>query len=223
MGCVSGRYWCGTGRMQRWITDFSHSGGQIVEQATHMIDMMRYLVGEIDEVLCYQAKRILTSGNCPDSNAVAIRFSNGVVGTLNATWAGDPDDWSQANILNIFFDNHRLEWKAEAIEVTPPLESEVASASAPGSAPSPHAIERTFLDAMKRNDSSEILSDYEDGVRSLAVSVAANVSAREGKPVTVAQWMTRPELCRFLTCGFDPVCDWLTLQKLLNLLDDQAV
>ncbi len=137
VGCVSGRYWCGTGRMQGWVTDFSHSGGQIVDQATHMIDMMRYLVGEIDEVFCYQAKRILTSGNCPDSNALALRFSNGVVGTLNATWAGDPDDWSQANILNIFFDNHRLEWKADAMEVTPPLESEVASASTPGSAQAP--------------------------------------------------------------------------------------
>ena len=45
----------------------------------------------------------------------------------------------------------------------------------------------------------------------------------EGKPVTVAQWMTRPELCRFLTCGFDPVCDLATLRRLLNLLDCQEV
>jgi hypothetical protein len=45
----------------------------------------------------------------------------------------------------------------------------------------------------------------------------------EGKPVTVAQWMTRPELCRFLTCGLDPVSDWHTLRELLSLLDGWGV
>jgi hypothetical protein len=45
----------------------------------------------------------------------------------------------------------------------------------------------------------------------------------EGKSVTVAQWMTRPDLCRFLTCGFDPACDWPTLRELLRLLDRQEV
>ena len=44
----------------------------------------------------------------------------------------------------------------------------------------------------------------------------------EGKPVTIAQWMTRPDLCRFLTCGFDPVVDWQTLQQLLQLLDREV-
>jgi hypothetical protein len=45
----------------------------------------------------------------------------------------------------------------------------------------------------------------------------------EGKPVTVAQWMTRPELCRFLTYGLDPVSDWITLRELLSLLDGWGV
>jgi hypothetical protein len=44
----------------------------------------------------------------------------------------------------------------------------------------------------------------------------------DGKPVTVAQWMTRPDLCQFLTCGFDPVVDWRTLQQLLHLLDREV-
>jgi hypothetical protein len=44
----------------------------------------------------------------------------------------------------------------------------------------------------------------------------------EGKLVTVPQWVTRPDLCQFLTCGFDPVCDWQSLQQLLKLLDREA-
>jgi hypothetical protein len=34
--------------------------------------------------------------------------------------------------------------------------------------------------------------------------------------------VTRPDLCQFLTCGFDPVCDWQSLQQLLKLLDREA-
>ena len=45
----------------------------------------------------------------------------------------------------------------------------------------------------------------------------------DGKPITVAQWMARPELCQFCTCGFEPVCDWPTLRRLLHLLDAQKM
>lgn len=42
----------------------------------------------------------------------------------------------------------------------------------------------------------------------------------DGQRVTVPQWMTRLDACQFLTCGFDPVCDWQALTQLLKLLDN---
>jgi predicted dehydrogenase len=45
--------------------------------------------------------------------------------------------------------------------------------------------DRIFIDAIKTGDASKIKSSYEDGLKSLAVSLAANKSWKEGKAVKV--------------------------------------
>ena len=56
-----GKYWSGSGRgdPNSWQRQMSRSGGQILEQATHTIDMMRYLIGEVEEVYAISANRVL--------------------------------------------------------------------------------------------------------------------------------------------------------------------
>jgi hypothetical protein len=46
-------------------------------------------------------------------------------------------------------------------------------------------IDAIFLDAVRGGDRSAILTPYDDAVRSLAISLAANASARDGVPVRV--------------------------------------
>ncbi|MFQ6044233.1 MAG: Gfo/Idh/MocA family protein, partial [Candidatus Poribacteria bacterium] len=110
---VIGKYWSGSGRgdPSRWVRQMNKSGGQLVEQATHTIDMMRYLVGEAQEVYTMQTNRILSEIDCPDSNVVAMRFANGALGSLTASWAYDPKDWSNANVLDILFDESHIHWE----------------------------------------------------------------------------------------------------------------
>ena len=43
-------------------------------------------------------------------------------------------------------------------------------------------IDEVFVEAIRRGDGSAVLSDYEDGVRSLDVTLAANRSADSGRP-----------------------------------------
>jgi len=47
---------------------------------------------------------------------------------------------------------------------------------------------KVFLDAVAKNDPSKVLSSYEDGMKTLATTLAANESARDqgGRPVKVA-------------------------------------
>ena len=75
LGIVHGSYWCGTGRQHgaTWRTQRSKSGGQILEQATHTLDMMRFLAGEVDEVFAYFGRAILGEGHgdAPDVHGVA--------------------------------------------------------------------------------------------------------------------------------------------------------
>lgn len=186
IGLVRGNYWCGTGRatVGRWIQRYDHSAGQLVEQATHTLDMMRYLAGEVDSVFSYQDQRLLDPANtdCPDVYSISLRFENGAVGSFSSTWALDGGDWAEANIVDIVFDEKRLRWNYDKVKVTYGQETEEFG-GAHGS------IDDVFIEAVRTGDRSAILSDYDDAMRTLAISLAANESARTGAPVNIARFI----------------------------------
>lgn len=177
VGLVSGRYWCGTGRRDHWVTDASLSGGQLVEQATHTIDLARYLLGEIEEVFSYQAKRILEENRSNDAYVVSARFESGVIGSFSATWAWHPDMWSEANRLVIFADAYKLDMGMKTVTVEP-ADPEFEFPSDPGP-----SIDEHFIAAVRTGDFSQIRSTYDEAVKTLAVTLAANRSAELGVPV----------------------------------------
>ncbi len=61
------------------------SGGQVLEQATHILDLMRYLVGEC-HVLAAQAADAPTDerddADIADVTTTLLRFDSGAIGTL---------------------------------------------------------------------------------------------------------------------------------------------
>jgi len=177
IGMAVAKYWSGTGigDPNRWLRQMKKSGGQLLEQATHTIDMMRYLVGEIVEVYAIQANRHLPQIDCPDVNSVACRFENGAVGSLTAAWAFDPRDWSHANVIDILYNQAFVHWDTGKISVT--KKGETHEQTKPG-----RSIDQVFIDAVEKDDGSEILSPYSDAVKSMAVSLAANKSAVEDAP-----------------------------------------
>jgi predicted dehydrogenase len=156
------------------------SGGQLVEQATHTIDMMRFLVGEIAEVFAYFGRRVIPEGHgdCPDVHAVALRFANGATGTLNTTWAIDPADWGHANLVDVAAGEQRLHWRTGGLAVVRGTEREEITRP-------DQSIDEVFVHAVRAGDAGAIRSDYADAVRSLAVSLAANQSAAAGTSVQV--------------------------------------
>jgi len=172
---VMGKYWCnsGMGGPEFWLRQMSKSGGQLVEQATHTVDMMRYLGGEISEVFAFQENRLLKDIDCPDANAVSLRFKNGALGSLTAAWAY-VGDWANANVIDILFDNSLLNWNAGNIVVKPALEKMPAKTA-------DQSIDRVFVDAVKSGDSSKIRSPYSDAIKTLAVTLAMNKSGQTGK------------------------------------------
>ena len=184
VGIVHGAYWCGTGRQHgaSWRTDLSKSGGQILEQATHTLDMMRFLIGESDEVFAFFGRAILGEGHgdAPDVHAVSLKFRSGAVGTLSTTWALDPKDWSHANVLQIGYGARRMVWKADSLSVTDDMQT-----TDPGRPPDGN-IDAIFVNAVRTGNRSAIRSDYADGVKSLALCLAINESARLNQPVQPA-------------------------------------
>jgi predicted dehydrogenase len=162
------------------------SGGQLVEQATHTIDIIRYLAGEVQEVYVMQANRILSEIDCPDSNVIAMRFVSGALGSLTASWTYDPNDWSNANVLDILFDHSHIHWDGGKVilkergDRQPPApfgKGETKELTRPGK-----SIDAVFIEAVRTKDGSQIRSPYSDAVKSLAISLAANESGMSGAP-----------------------------------------
>jgi predicted dehydrogenase len=175
---VMGKYWCnsGMGGPEFWLRQMSKSGGQLVEQATHTVDMMRYLGGEIKEVFAFQENRVLKDIDCPDVNAVSIKFVNGALGSLTTAWAY-VGDWNNANVIDILFDNSLMNWTYGGINVKP--ETQIPEKG------QDQGIDRVFVDAVKSCDGSKIRSPYIDAIKTLSATLAMNKSGQSGKVESV--------------------------------------
>lgn len=72
-------FWVGRKYMVPWWPRSEDSGGPVNEQATHLIDLCRYLCGEISSV---NGSIGSVEGNEPLSAALALRFASGAFGSL---------------------------------------------------------------------------------------------------------------------------------------------
>lgn len=181
LGLATGKYWCdsGAGDPSRWLRQMGKSGGQLVEQATHTIDMMRYLAGEISEVYCASTNQVLKEIDCPDFSAVSLRFENGAVGSLTTSWAC-AQGWSNTNVVDLLYEDSLLNWTYGKLTVYRNGKAEELTQAGPG-------IDAVFVNAVKTGDGSAVRSSYSDGLVSLAASLAMNQSAREDRPVKVSE------------------------------------
>jgi myo-inositol 2-dehydrogenase / D-chiro-inositol 1-dehydrogenase len=69
-----------------WWSDRERSGGPLVEQAVHVLDAARVLVGEVREVTALSAGP-LDGGSVDTATAGLLRFADGAVGTVSTTCA----------------------------------------------------------------------------------------------------------------------------------------
>jgi predicted dehydrogenase len=81
-------YWMGGLPGAYWWRRLEMSGGQIVEQTTHIFDLARYLVGDIVRVSAATALRALHDVpdlNVPDVGVVNVWFANGAIDCIANT------------------------------------------------------------------------------------------------------------------------------------------
>lgn len=181
IGMVMG-YWMGGFPGVYWWRRLEMSGGQIVEQTTHIFDLARYIVGDILRVSAVTALRTLHNVpdlNIPDVGIVNVWFENGSIGCI-------------ANTCML-----RMGYMTGLHIITPSLITEISGSSVKFIEPNRteevrhqrngHFYESiVFMEAVKTKNQSLIRSDYEDSVKTLAVTLAALESAeKQGEPVEV--------------------------------------
>lgn len=95
IGLVTGLYWCRFIRTDWWI-DRSKSGGQIVEQSTHLYDLLRWFCGDVSTVYAEMDRlfyRDVAGMTIEDTSGVVLRFKSGAIGVVSSTIGAVPDQW----------------------------------------------------------------------------------------------------------------------------------
>ena len=161
-----------------WWRVMAQSGGQLVEQTTHQVDLMLYLAGDIVEEYARYAQRVsgdIENATIPDVQVATFQFASGAVGSITTSCALTKGG-GQSDVTVVLRDMSIRYGK----EVTV---SPAGAASVPVSSDPMPDIDASFIRAIQTGDRSLIRSSYEDGLKSAAVCLAANESAETGKPV----------------------------------------
>lgn len=182
VGLATGKFLGYLPGRESWWIDKAKSGGQIVEQTTHIFDAMRYLFGEAVSVYASGVRGMHgdRSHTIEDASSVTVTFASGAVANILSgcyfDWAEAPADVS----LTVYADGVRLTYDWDhSLTVLHQHTSETCADRGPYH---PAAVD-AFIRAVKTGDPTWIRSDYSDGAKTLALTLAANRSLESGEVV----------------------------------------
>jgi len=170
-------YWVGGMPQVWWWRRRETCGGQAVEQTIHTFDMARYLFGEVVAVQAMGRRGIMTdveNYDTEDASGVTMTFESGLIGTI---YSGCFSHCGGKSGIDVFCKHGRLEYtERTGFRVTE------ANMTIDAKAGNDYGQEEddVFIEACLTGDASEILSPYEDAMKSLEIVLAANDSMDAG-------------------------------------------
>ncbi|KPJ64776.1 hypothetical protein AMK68_00565 [candidate division KD3-62 bacterium DG_56] len=174
----------GAGIWSWWIIK-RKSGGQFLEQVTHTVDLARFLCGDATEVHAFAAKGFNTDApagyTIEDASVVNIKFETGAIANL---WASCAVNVGGGVSLNVY--GHRTAafftgWE-HSVRLLRAGQDTVEIAGEPDVF---YIEDQAFIRAVRNRSEKPIQATYADGLKTVAISVAANESMKTGKPVKV--------------------------------------
>ncbi|WP_199512141.1 Gfo/Idh/MocA family protein [Nucisporomicrobium flavum] len=164
-----------------WWPRRDRSGGPVVEQAAHVLDLARCLAGEVTEVTAAgNGTPPPVDGADVDGATVAtLRFASGAVGTLAATCVLG---WKQRAGLEIYADGLALDVSETGLVVRD-ADGTHTVGSDPDSAR--EAVDRAFIQAV-RGEGDDIRVPYAEALRTHALALAVAEAAVTGRAVAPA-------------------------------------
>ncbi|MEY9094903.1 Gfo/Idh/MocA family protein [Paenibacillus sp. RC84] len=164
-----------------WWGDPAKSGGQLVEQTTHNVDLMIYLAGGVRKISADSARLLFKDSSgieIPDVTSVNMVFESGAVGHIDTGFIPQPDDRSSLEIMGRGF---RLTLEGASLTIA----EEGKTTTYLGKGDFYRQQDHAFIDAVKTGNAELILAPYDEAIKTLEVTLAANDSAASGLPVAI--------------------------------------
>jgi myo-inositol 2-dehydrogenase/D-chiro-inositol 1-dehydrogenase len=162
-----------------WWPIGGRSGGPVVEQAAHVLDLSRYLAGEVDEVFAYGngTPPPVDGADVDGATTAVLRFASGAVGTLAATCVLG---WKQRAGLEVYADGLALALTESELVIRDGDGVETVTCDP---ADGHVAVDRAFVRAVRGED-DDVRVPYAEAVRTHELALAVAQSAAEGRAVT---------------------------------------
>ena len=181
--------------LPKWFYDQAQSGGALVDQATHNIDLLRFVFGEIRHVrgaAANPAHRKEAGYTIDESIAITLHFANDIIGAHVHTWLCD--SWRNEMVfigekriyrVNLMKGFMVIEDTKETLDI----DKGKTVVNAAGSGPQRfemdmgrfyHHQNELFLAMVKSGDWRNCPSDYADAVKTLKTTIACVKSLTSG-------------------------------------------
>jgi predicted dehydrogenase len=170
-----------------WFSDFSQSGGAVMDLGVHDIDFARWCLGDVERVF---ARGLKSSGTGRHDHAlVVLRFCNGAIAHIECSWAYPPGGFHTR--FEIAGTRGVIECDSKAL---PPLSVSLANDGASPPRPQllspvadwddPYYLElEHFLSCVETGDA--FLVAPADGLEAVRVALAAIESIRTGRAIAL--------------------------------------
>lgn len=165
-----------------WLRDKDLGGGQVVDQTTHLTDLCQLFGGKVTEVYAAYSHTAYTDDEFHNWDAYSLTFkhASGAVGSLRCTYAlfAEIADYEPPRVDLIARELFLRITPTELTVMTPQWRHAYRNEGV-------HhwGINRAFVSAIATRDASYIRSSIPETLHSLALTLAANQSARLGQPI----------------------------------------
>ncbi len=193
-----------------WWRTKSTSGGQLVEQTIHQLDILRYFLGEPDTVYSVASRGYITQDECPgylsdDLSTTLITFKSGVTATMmtgcyslnGASWDSKMTFGGRSARMDYELCGSTTIYGIAPEDIAADVEGTVKGDGTQRRNENEQGIrtnscidygtlcDRTFIDAAISGDGSKIRSPYADAYKTVMFALACNKSMETGLPVKV--------------------------------------
>ena len=174
-----------------WRGTWEFDGGAFMNQASHYVDLLDWIVGPVESVMAYTGT-LARDIEVEDTGVAALKWRNGAMGSVNVTMLTYPKNLEgsitilgekgSARVGGVAV-NEIKHWEFDAAD---PMDARIADASYQTTSVYGfgHPLYyRNVIDTLRGEAQAEI--DGREGLKSLELLIAMYLSARDGKRVNL--------------------------------------